>query len=99
MVAQPSKHLEYARRCLDLADLSSNELERAELLQRAYTFARGDEQLQKSRLVIAESRELLARIEQAMLKVTAAIGSPSVSEGTSRDGSGADGSRPPQSTL
>ena len=55
-----SRHREYARKCLDLAD--TIEADRAALLDMAKSFERGAVQIERSRKLIAESRELLERM-------------------------------------
>jgi hypothetical protein len=59
-----SKHYEFMVRCLARAAHSDSEEERQVLLAMARSFERGDIQLQKSLSMIAESRELLWRLDQ-----------------------------------
>src|SRR5262245_40255734 len=59
-----SKHHEFMVRCLERAAKTASDDERQMLLATARPFERGDIQLQKSLLMIAESRELLLRLDQ-----------------------------------
>jgi hypothetical protein len=59
-----SKHYEFMVRCLERAAKTASQDERQMLLAMARSFERGDVQLQKSLLMIAESRELLLRLDE-----------------------------------
>jgi hypothetical protein len=62
MIPKASTHYEFMLRCLEGAASAACEHDRQTLLAMASSFERGDIQLQKSLLMIAESWELLWRL-------------------------------------
>jgi hypothetical protein len=64
VMPKDSKHHQFMVRCLERAAKAASQDEREMLLAMARSFERCDIQLQKSLLMIADSRELLLRLDQ-----------------------------------
>lgn len=64
MVAIGSQYYEFMHRCLERATAAASEEQRERLLAMLKTFARGDIHVQKSLSMIAESWELLWRLDR-----------------------------------
>jgi hypothetical protein len=64
MGASSAKFLEYARRCEELAEQADSSADRAQPLKMRDRFMLSASQIDKSRLLIAESKALLARVAQ-----------------------------------